>query len=134
MERNRIIAEAGIARFIGVYQADGGLRGELAYVVGKVTGRHHCTLCDVTHSHVRRRASWDAFVDELPVPFALVHLNERDAAVEAATEGRTPIVIAELATGAFVTLIGASALEGIDGSVNAFIETFDAELSRLGNA
>jgi len=30
---------------VGVYHADGGLRGETAYILGKITGTVHCGLC-----------------------------------------------------------------------------------------
>jgi hypothetical protein len=43
-----------IARLIGVYNAEGSLRGELAYLLGKLTGRAHCALCDITHGALRR--------------------------------------------------------------------------------
>lgn len=87
-----------VARLVGVYDADGGLRGELAYIVGKVAGRH-CELCDITHSPVRRRRAWDEYVATLPVPFDVVHRNERTPAIAAATAGHEPCVAAELSDG-----------------------------------
>ncbi|MFM7599124.1 MAG: hypothetical protein ACKO70_12270 [Actinomycetota bacterium] len=82
-----------VVRLVGVYDADGGLRGELSYLVGKVQG-NHCSLCDITHSPVRRRREWQAYVASLPVPFDAIHRNERDPLVRAATSGREPCVIA----------------------------------------
>ncbi|MFM1965872.1 MAG: hypothetical protein RL134_1597 [Actinomycetota bacterium] len=94
-----------IARLIGVYDADGGLRGEIAYLAGKVAGRH-CTLCDITHSPVRRRRDWDAYAARLPVPFDLVHRNERTPALEDATEGREACVVALCDDGTITLLLG----------------------------
>ena len=34
----------------GVYHADGGLLGELRYVMGVAFRGEHCSLCDITHS------------------------------------------------------------------------------------
>jgi hypothetical protein len=96
---------AVITRLIGVYDADGGLRGEIAYVAGKVTGRH-CTLCDITHSPVRRRREWDSYVSTLPVPFEVVHRNERSMALQRVTEGREACVVAECGDGSLVFLLG----------------------------
>jgi hypothetical protein len=93
-----------------------------------VIGRAHCSLCDITHSPIRRKASWDRFVAELPVPFATVHLNERSAALRAATEGRTPIVVAERHDGTYLVVVDAAMLEGSHGSVEAFGIAFDAGL------
>ena len=43
-----------------MYAADGGVLGEVAYVVGHLLGRTECALCDVTHRSVRRKPEWDA--------------------------------------------------------------------------
>ena len=101
---------ATVRRLIGVYDADGGLRGEIAYLAGKVAGRH-CTLCDITHSPVRRRREWDAYTGTLPVPFDLVHRNERSRAVTEATEGLEACVVAECDDGSIVLLLGNADLE-----------------------
>ena len=93
-----------VTRLTGVYHADGGVRGELRYVFGKVLGTAHCALCDITHGHLRRKREWDAFVAGLPVPFDAVHLNERSAEVRAATEGLSPCVVAHTGDGVEVVL------------------------------
>ncbi len=98
-----------VRRLIGVYDADGGLRGEIAYLAGKVAGRH-CTLCDITHSPVRRRREWDTYVSTLPVPFEVVHRNERSAALDRVTEGREACVVAECRDGSLVFLLSNEAL------------------------
>jgi hypothetical protein len=94
-----------VRRLIGVYDADGGLRGEIAYLAGKLAGRH-CTLCDITHSPVRRRREWDSYTSSLPVPFDVVHRNERSAALQRVTEGREACVVAECRDGSLVFLLG----------------------------
>ena len=96
---------AEITRIVGVYDADGGLRGELAYLAGKLAGRH-CSLCDITHSPVRRRREWDAYVASLPVPFDVVHRNERSPLIAAATAGREACVVAVCDDGQVVFLLG----------------------------
>ena len=121
---------ATIRRFVGVYDADGGLRGEIAYLAGKVTGRH-CSLCDITHSPVRRRRAWDEYVAALPVPFDVVHRNERTPELTEATEGREACVVAERDDGAIVFLLGNDDLinaEDVDGLAAAL----DAAAARAG--
>ncbi len=56
----------------------------------------------------------------LAIPFELVHLNERDPDLLAASGDRTPTVLAELATGGYIEVLSAEALETIDGDVAAF--------------
>jgi hypothetical protein len=106
--------------FVGVYHADGGLRGELAYAIGKVRGTAHCGLCDITHRGVRTKAQWSAMVRDLGVPFELVHLNERDAGVRAATADRTPCVLARTGDRGLVFLLGPGDLDPLGGDVAAF--------------
>ena len=107
-----------VDRLVGVYDADGGVRGELAYVFGKVRGTAHCALCDVTHSPVRRKRAWDAMVAELGVPFELVHRNERTADLRAVTP-EVPVVVAEV-DGAFLAVLGLDELGQLGGDVDAF--------------
>ena len=37
-------------RLTGIYDADGGVAGELAYVFRVAAGRKGCSLCKITHS------------------------------------------------------------------------------------
>lgn len=116
-------------RIWGVYHADGGLVGELAYVVGKVRGTARCALCDVTH-RIRMKPQWKAFVANLDVPFRLVHLNEQPEPLALKTRGRTPCVVAQTRAG-FEILIGPEALDAAEGSVERFAELLqDARASR----
>lgn len=113
---------------VGVYHANGGWRGETAYVVGKLLGRAHCSLCDVTHSPVRRKPAWDAMVTRLGLPVELLHLDEQPDDVAAATAvSGTPAVLARHADGTVTVLLGPDDLEPLDGSV----EAFEAALGRV---
>jgi hypothetical protein len=103
-----------VCELVGVYHAEGSLRGELAYGVGKLLGRAHCALCDITHGVVRRRRSIDAWASALPVPMRFVHLDERDEAVTAASDGATPCVLARTTRG-WVMLLRPDQLESCDG-------------------
>ena len=107
----------GLERVIelaGIYHADGSLLGELRYALGKVTGRAHCALCDITHAGLRRRASFDQALQQLPVPFQLVHLNERTPELVAASQDATPCVLGRTDAG-WRLLVGSAALEGCHG-------------------
>ncbi|RKN49115.1 hypothetical protein [Micromonospora endolithica] len=120
-----------IRRLVGVYHADGGLRGELAYVVGKVRGTAECALCDITHGALGRKREWRHLVPELGVPVDLVHLNERSPEIRAASEGRTPCVLAVTDDGP-VSLLGPADLAALDGSVDRFAERLAAAVEATG--
>lgn len=118
---------------LGVYDADGGLRGEAAYVVGKLLGRRHCGLCDITHSPVRRKREWDAMVADLAVPFRLRHLNELAADEEAAVRRHgAPVVLGrrvDHAGGPWDLVLDRAALDGAGGDVTRFRVALDAALA-----
>jgi hypothetical protein len=126
MAQTRVMSEiasdtwSGVVRLVGVFDANGGLLGELSYVVGKAIGRAHCGLCDITHSPWRRKPEWDRFTHALPVPFELVHRDERDAAVLAATAGQTPCVVAVMTNGQVLPLLTGADLDAASGSIVAF--------------
>lgn len=108
-----------ISELVGVYDADGGLLGEAAYVWGKLRGTKHCGLCDITHSTVRRKGEWDRMAASLPVPVRLVHLNELDDGLRAAVAAAgAPVVLARDGSG-WRELVGAAELDEMAGSVSA---------------
>lgn len=119
---------------IGVYHADGGLVGEVRYVVGHLLGRAHCSLCDVTHSPVRRKREWDRWVSSTGVPVKLYHLNEMPADVAA--------VVAQCGSPAFLAreqgqlrvLLDGPAIEATDGSVESFAQAVAAQLADVRGA
>ncbi|MBA2299083.1 MAG: hypothetical protein H0W14_13725, partial [Actinobacteria bacterium] len=50
-----------IERLNLVYDARGGVVGELAYAIGRARGTRHCALCGLTHGRVRERPAWREF-------------------------------------------------------------------------
>lgn len=92
-----------VQRLVGVYDADGTLRGEAAYVLGHLIGRRQCSLCDITHSWKGRRSDFDAMAERLGLPFELLHRDEVSPELAASVDG-WPSVLAVTATGPRVLL------------------------------
>ena len=64
-------------QFVGIYDADGTLVGELRYALGKVTGRAKCALCDITHGwNPTGSRQWKQACAASPVELDLVHRDE----------------------------------------------------------
>lgn len=123
--------EQGVTELIGVYHADGGLLGELSYLIGKALRIRHCALCDITHSPLRRKAAWDQMVGQLGVPFTLLHRNELPADVaDSARSCGTPAVLGRCADGDLMVLLGPDDLERPGGSVDQFHELLRGALRR----
>jgi hypothetical protein len=104
-----------VSNLVGVYDADGSLRGEISYWVGARFGRRHCALCDITHGTFREKRGWQEVCDSLPIPFTAVHLDERDPAVERASRGHEPCVVAVRADGSAEVAVDSEQLERCDG-------------------
>jgi hypothetical protein len=119
-----------VDRILGVYNADGGLVGELRYIVGHMLGTVSCALCDITHSPIRRKREWDALVAELGIHVDLRHLNELDEREAAAVGDNAPIVLVERG-GVLTPLLDNAQLEALDGSVSAFGVAVRAALADL---
>ncbi len=122
-----------VERLVGVYHADGTLLGELRYWFGARLGRAHCALCDITHGTFRAKPEWVEGRDGLGMRFETVHLDERDAALVAATDGATPCVVALTADG-WVELLGPDELEALHGDVAALFLAVRARAADLGLA
>ena len=119
-------------RLIGVYNANGGLAGELSYFFGHMLGRVECKLCDITHSTFSKRPQWKAMEerlrDELQIEFVLVHRNERTEAQHAASEGREPCILIEDDAGQLSMILDWTDLKLAKGSVSDFERAVRAKL------
>lgn len=119
--------------FVGVYHADGGPLGEAKYLIGKLLGSTHCSLCDITHSPMRRKPEWDRMVARLGAPVALLHLNELGPDVDAETQAvGSPVVLARLADDSLATVLSPTDLDRLDGSVDSFERALHTALARAG--
>ncbi len=107
----------GIIKLIGIYDADGGIFGEIKYFAGKIFKNNHCSLCDITHG--KSKSEWEKCESQLPISINFVHLNERNEAMEKYTSGATPCVIGKTATG-YVTIINKKELNECNGNVKKF--------------
>ncbi len=115
-----------ITSLVGVYDANGSLGGELAYWFGARFGVRHCALCDITHGTFRAKPGWRRQVEQLPVEFIAVHLDEREPAVAAASSGREPCIVAVRQDGTAEVVIEAAELEACDGDPAALADRLAA--------
>ena len=118
---------------VGVYHADGGPIGETRYVIGRLLGTAHCSLCDITHGALRRKAAWDTMAAGLGLPFDLVHLNEVPSDIAPLVVDRgSPLVALRLDDGTAQVLLAAADLEVLAGSVDQFAAALRGQLAAVG--
>ena len=82
-----------MTQVVGIYNADGSVTGELAYVVSKLTGRGSCGLCDVTHGwNPFGRREWKTAMQQSDLDITFIH---RDEALpeQLAAAGQLPSII-----------------------------------------
>jgi len=107
-------------KYAGIYNADGTLLGEIAYVVRKYTGRGHCELCDITHGTLRRKPEWDSACKRAGLEIDLLHRDEAsDEQLRAA--GELPAVVADSGDG-WRLVAGPAELARCEGSPERLVE------------
>jgi hypothetical protein len=126
------IEGSSIVRLIGVYDADGSIRGELAYWIGARLGSRHCALCDITHGKVRERADWKECKSSLNVPFETFHRDDAPREILQLPGLQLPAVLAQTEVG-YVPLLDPSELSQCNGSPESMVEAISrsAEVNGL---
>ena len=118
---------------IGIYKADGGILGELSYFFGHLVGIKSCSLCDITHSPIKKKNDFKAFekrlLDERGIAFRLVHMNERTEAEFAASQGREPCVLLQYGDGSISMFLDYVELKTSKGSVRSFEKLVESRLN-----
>jgi hypothetical protein len=110
-----------VEEFIGVYDADGTIVGEVSYWIGARLGRTHCSLCELTHGLFTVKREWRECSLALGVPFTTWHRNDAPAEVLAVAAGSYPVVLARDASGLRVVL-DAAELETFGGDTTRFVD------------
>ena len=120
-------------RLIGVYKADGGIIGELSYFFGHLVGVRNCSLCDITHSPIMKKAAFKDFEKRLlekhNIEVRLVHMNERTEAELAASKGREPCVLLQYEDGSIAMFLDYVELKAASGSVKSVEKLVESRLS-----
>ena len=122
-----------VRRLVGVYDADGTWRGEVAYWIGARLGRTHCALCEITHGTFREKTAWKACSQGIPVPFDTLHRDEQPPGLESLTRGRVPCIAAETDRRALV-LVDEGGLAACNGAPEALAAAIAAAVGAHGLA
>ena len=113
---------------IGVYHANGGLFGEVAYVFGRLFGTTECALCDLTHrlvSEKKRLRSWRC---DLPYSLTFKHLNELSAQVASCVMNESPCLVLKH-QGEVSILIDRHELTAMNGDEQSFMNCVESRLA-----
>ena len=108
---------------IGIYKADGGLVGELTYFFGHLIGVRSCSLCSISHSPIKKKASFKDLerhlLEEHGILVRMIHLNERNERELKASEGREPCMLLEYPDQSISMFLDSTDLKALSGSVKS---------------
>ena len=111
--------------FVGIYDADGGLGGELRYVAGKLLGRGKCALCDITHGwNPMGSRSWKQACAVSDIELELLHRDEATAEQLAATTALPAILRGD--DGQWSEIVPADEIAQFVGAPDALLERLGA--------
>ena len=109
------------ATLVGIYKADGGVIGELSYFFGHLIGVRSCSLCDISHSPVKKKAAFKKLEQELlkdhGIAIKMIHLNERNERELKASVGREPCMLLEYPDHSISMFLDAVDLKALSGNV-----------------
>ena len=118
-----------VTEFIGIYDADSTILGEIGYWLGARLGVRHCSLCDITHGLFTERNDWKQCRETLAVPFATFHRNDAPNDVLIAANGEFPAIFVRQA-GQITRLLNPADLGALNGSPEALVSQLNAVLSQ----
>lgn len=114
-------------QIVGIYDADGGWRGELSYALGLVSGGNHCSLCDITHGwNPLGRRDWKRACSKAPFGIDLIH-RDRASHSQKEAAGSLPAVLVG-ANDVWRVLVDSREIDRWNGDADAFIALIQSRL------
>ncbi len=108
----------GADRLTFVYDADGTVFGEIAYLFRSRFKGEHCSLCDITHTWHGKRREFTSCEGRLRLPIEYLHRN--DLGVEyASIVDALPTVLAHVGD-EWIVLLAPDQIDTFDGDVGTF--------------
>lgn len=118
------------SEFIGIYDADSTLVGEISYWIGARLGRTHCSLCELTHGLFTKKSEWKACQASLGIPFHTFHRNDAPTDALQVAAGHFPIVLARYTHGLEVVFTKHQ-LDEFQGDTHTFEATLHSVLLKI---
>ena len=118
--------ERRVTEFIGIYDAESTILGEISYWLGARLGKRHCSLCDITHGLFTERNDWRSCRENLTVPFTTFHRNDAPHDVLDVVNGTFPCVLARDVNNQLAVVLLPADLEALEGSPEAMVDRLNA--------
>ena len=118
-----------VDKLVGIYNANGSLAGEIAFLFGKFTGRTECALCDITHGPFKKKSAFFSAQQTLGISFEILHLDELDATLCSFKES-APCVVAIRDSECWI-LLSKAELALCDSDIDRFFDAINIKLDSL---
>lgn len=125
-----LTVEQQVSEFIGIYDADSTLIGEVKYWIGARLGRTHCSLCDLTHGLFTVKSEWRSCIDSLDVSFQTFHRDDAPTEALDVAAGNFPIVLARYGDELQIVFTHHQ-LDEFNGDTHKFHESLSALIQTL---
>ena len=109
-----------------IYNADGSFFGEISFFLKNLSGRDKCKLCDLSHTLIFQKKSWDAFLIEIDRPYQVLHINELPESIKKLNLSYPTILLEK--ENSFKELISRRDFEHID-NLSQLKETLEAKIN-----
>ena len=114
-------------QIVGIYNADGGWKGELRYALGLMSGGEHCSLCDITHGwNPLGRRDWKRACSDAPFNLQVIH-RDRASHAQRSAAGTLPAVLAG-ANDVWRVVVGAGELDRWNGDAEGLIALIESRI------
>lgn len=118
-------------RILLVYNADGGVRGEIVYFLKKGLGIAKCELCTITHRGLSERDPWRECRRGIDADVVGLHRNELSDAERRFIAGRYPCVVSDDA-GELVMVLGPESFGPLMGDPKKLANAIHEHLGTAG--
>ena len=118
-----------VDKLVGIYNANGSLTGEIAFLFGKFTGRTECALCDITHGPFKKKTAFSRAQQTLGVPFEILHLDELDSTLYSFKDSAHCVVAVRGSECSI--LLSKAELELCDSDIDRFFDAINIKLDSL---
>ena len=111
-----------------IYNANGSLTGEIAYLFKKYFYGLKCSMCEITHNTFTQKKDWGKKLSQAKFNLQTIHLNEQKNDLYKFTYGNTPCVVGETRNG-YKFIFSNTDLKQFNGNIELFFDSLENKIN-----
>ena len=101
-------------------------------MTGKISGRAHCSLCDITHGWTwNGKEDWQQFLKQTELLFSVMHRNEQSESLALYTKDHLPCIVMSHGE-SYEIVMNSTELDSFKGNIQQFLDCLSAKFKTLG--